>query len=498
MNSFNPLKNIYLFGNFIFYFGLVGIILISIFSIDNVGGDASIYFSYSKHFWSIPYSLRENGMPEYGATGPLWVIYLSLFGSNYKLLKLFNVILIIISFFLLKKTDKNFIFLPLLILITPTFPFMNALVYEVSILFFLFTLLWRQINLDYPSLKIVAFILGLMITVRPESILLIILLYDNKIKWNEYITLILIIFFPYLIYLVYMYIMTGNALPSSILERIMRHVGGDNGSERIFSGFYNEIKIAAKKLLTNLDKNINYFGASAFALFLGIKKPFFLRISIIIFLFTLIFTFSDSPRWRYFLLLDILTAIVICQILINFLINCSQKIEFNIRFLCVITAIGIMFYSPFFLKSKLFFFDQSLGENKKSTFIIRFAPDLDLALNSIGALSQDRILIYEFGSQYSSSREFISVDGIISNFPIKFDSIKDFENSAKIAKYYVSSHGCGRKKFKNSFIEKICIEEKKPNTLQNLIIDTGNIKLKRIYTNPHKTTSWNAIYLIES
>ena len=38
----------------------------------------------------------------------------------------------------------------------------------------------------------------------------------------------------------------------------------------------------------------------------------------------------------------------------------------------------------------------------------------------------------------------------------------------------------------------------KPNMSQNLIIDTGNIKLKRIYTNPHKTTSWNSIYLIES
>ena len=143
----------------------------------------------------------------------------------------------------------------------------------------------------------------------------------------------------------------------------------------------------------------------------------------------------------------------------------------------------------------------NVGENAKSTFAIRLAADLEEELDRKNVGIYDRILIYEFGSQYSSKREFISIDGIIGKFPKRFSSIRDFEvASAQNADYFVSSHGCYRSKFRDSFFSMICDFERK-NLWDQDTLETENVVLTLISKNPDfdpytVKTTWNGIYKI--
>ena len=128
-----------------FSLAIIGIVTLA--SIDSVGGDAPIYLAYAKNFWENPFSVRPNGPPEFGATGPLWVIWLSLFGNNFVLLKLFNFLVICLSFFWGIRYLNFYLFIPLLILYLGSFIFMNALIYEAPLFLLLLTCIFINITI---------------------------------------------------------------------------------------------------------------------------------------------------------------------------------------------------------------------------------------------------------------------------------------------------------------------------------------------------------------
>lgn len=482
---------------FAFLIGVAGIGIISFISLNSVGGDASIYFSYAANFWTLPFSLREGGVPMHGATGPLWVVYLSLFGSAFALLQLANLVLIILGFLILAKSDKSFLFLPILLFISSTFAYMNALIYEVSLLFVLFCVLYVTLEKHPERIKSNALLIGLLVAIRPESIILSVLLWRKDLALKDYFFSMAFVLLPFIIYLGYIGFVTGDWFPSSILERLTRHGAGE-ARER--SGLENEILIFLKAFLQNAGKNIIYLAAVPFALLCGTRRPIFYRMAAALSLYFLIFTFSESPRWRYYLIPDILVAFTLSVCLYRLISRKTfKRSDYLLTLLSAALTLVAVFVSPAYERAAGYFQKNYLGETRTSSFEIRFAPDLDKALDEIGAETDARVLIYEFGAQFSSNREFVSLDGIIGNFPRHFDSYRAFDVAAQSNDYYVSSHGCGRVKFKGTFHKKICeFERSKEKIKVGDVVRTDLSEFEVLFVNPAEgLRAWNAIYSIK-
>lgn len=475
-------------------FSLTVIAIVTVASIDSVGGDASIYLAYAKNFWDTPFSIRPNGPPEFGATGPLWVLWLSFFGDNFILLKLFNFLTVCLSFFLGIRYLKFFYFLPLLILFLGSFIFMNALIYEAPLFLLILTCIFINIfgssntfltNSNY----LLGLLIGFLIILRPEAIFLLPLILLNKKNGILLVNLFMMIL-PIAIYQLYMFLGTGGeVIPSSIYERIIRHGFGESSSSR---SIFN----IAESFLEHIAKPLYLLGL--FSLLMNtLRDKKWLSFLLSYLAFYIVLSLMDSPRWRYFLLLDLIAIFSISQSLYIFQISKSSFRTKVVSYAFVATLV----LSNFSLNFGRYLMSHNVGENAKSTFAIRLAPDLEEELDKKNIGIDDKILIYEFGSQYSSKREFISVDGIIGKFPKRFSSVRDFEvASAQSADYFVSSHGCYRSKFRDSFFSIICDFEKK-NLWDQDTLETENVVLTLISKNPDfdpdiVKTTWNGIYKI--
>ena len=473
----------------LFFIALLCFVAVAFVSLDTVGGDASIYFSFSKNFWQLPYSFRAGGEVVHGATSPFWVIYLAFFGENFIALKIANIFLITATFLYLARLKAQYIFLPLVLLFSERFIYMNALIYEVALLFpllCLFLILVIDKNNRY-SLIIASIALGLMIGVRPEALLVFPLLAYRAYQKRTFLLPLACIFLPISLYTCYMAVMTGEILPASIIQRLVRHgVGSD--------GFF-DWGPRLGKVIINFNDNIIYFSIAALAFFLGEKYDrIYTVLSVTIFIFLLLLVGSESARWRYFLIPDIL-----CAFCLSFAFyKLTQTKPFNssaVFFLTALLFLGTIF-GKFIEESAKFYLRE--GEGASSTFDIRFARDLDVALESLGASEDAKILIYAIETQYGSSREYISLEGIISNFPHSFSSVEDLHENVAKNDYYVSGHACGMDKFANSFHAVICtIEEEKVEP--GYVYKNEIFSLKLLHLNEETGYKmWNGIYEIKS
>ena len=470
----------------LFFLALILISLVSILTLDTVGGDASIYFSFSKNFWQLPYSFREGGEVLHGATSPFWVVYLALFNENFVALKVVNIALLVVSFLFLIRTKVQYILVPILLLFSERFIYMNALVYEVALLFpFLCIFLVATLDKsDDYSILVPSVCLGLMIGIRPEAIMLSPLLMFRAYEQKTFALPFLFVLGPISLYSIYMYIMTGDALPASIVQRLIRHGVGSDG---LF-----EWVPRIGKIIINFNDNLVFFIISFLTFFLGFKyKKIYAVLALTLTLFLFFLVVSESARWRYFLITDILCAFSISFVIFKSL----QKTSFNPSILIVGSFLFFAGIFGKFIEETAKFFTRE-GEGASSTFKIRFAEDLDQALESLKAKKSARVLIYTIETQYGSKREYISLEGIISNFPISFNSIQDFHDHVAELDYYVSGHACGMDKFAGSFHEDICKAED-----GNIAIgytyknDSFSLELVHINDDPGYKM-WNGVYKI--
>lgn len=463
---------------------------LTFYTLSSVGGDAAIYFTFAKNFWSLPFSVRPDGNAVFGATGPLWVLWLSIFGDNFAFLKFANVLLVVLVTAWSARRIPFLILVPLVFLLPKTFVFMMLLGYEAPLFYLLFLILYCHIFQDIDDRKpehfwVVGLSLGLLILVRPEAIFLTTLLLADLERRRFFINFALTVL-PLLFYLMYMTIQTGDFVASSIYERVLRHgVGEDVGS----AGVASRLRVFLEGI-----RNPFYLLGIWTMIFhaRGDNKWYLLLVPAVIFFAVL--CLMDSPRWRYFLLLDMLCVLSISKILYDCFDFSALKVSATFVF-------SIYVISNFCLNSAYFLLTDHLGENKASTFEKRFAPDLERAFDSLDIAADESVLIYEFGSQYSSTREFVSIDGIVGAFPKKFFSVAEFEKAAlDAAAFYVSSMGCNRPKFEGSFVSSVCESEATAGVTATSIV-TPTVTLKRVYQNPDfisgaDLTSWNAVYSI--
>ena len=314
-----------------FFLALILISLVSILTLNTVGGDASIYFSFAKNFWKLPYSFREGGEVLHGATSPFWVVYLALFNENFIALKIVNIMLIVASFLFLIRTKIQYIFVPILLLFSERFIYMNALVYEVALLLpflciFLVAVLDKS---DDYSIWIPSICLGLMIGIRPEAFMLSPLLMFRAYQKRTFALPIFCVITPMLLYTFYMFIMTEDALPASIVQRLIRHGVGSDG---LF-----ELVPRIGKIVINFNDNLVFFIIAFITFFLGLRyKKIYIVAAITLVLFLFLLVISESARWRYFLITDILCAFCMSFAISKF----YQKNFFNPSF----TIIGSLLF----------------------------------------------------------------------------------------------------------------------------------------------------------
>ena len=142
-----------------------------------------------------------------------------------------NIALLVVSFLFLVRTKIQYILIPILLLFSERFIYMNALVYEVALLFpFLCIFLVAIIDKsDDYSIWVPSICLGLMIGIRPEAIMLSPLLMYRAYEKKTFALPLLLVISPISIYSLYMFIMTGDALPASIVQRLIRHGVGSDG-----------------------------------------------------------------------------------------------------------------------------------------------------------------------------------------------------------------------------------------------------------------------------
>jgi len=199
----------------------------------SLSGDAAIYFTFVKRFFSLPFSFQPD-MVTFGATSPLHVFVHApvyrWFGDAawLRVSKGLNLLLIPLGLVFLNLAVRGTLITLLLgclvIARTPQVMISASQLFETPLAFLGISVLYFAVKTG--RLKTAAFIAGLLYLIRPE-LLLVSVLVDIGIAWHlrrssEYRAFkrtVLLSFAPAVAYHLYMLLMTGAWLPSSVYAR---------------------------------------------------------------------------------------------------------------------------------------------------------------------------------------------------------------------------------------------------------------------------------------
>lgn len=457
---------------------------------DFFSGDSSIYFTYFKNFFTLPFSYQPNHV-NFGSTSPMHTLIFSciyaLSGDNWIfVVKFFNFLFIELSFLILISFFKNKIILFFVLntlFLMPPLMFFAGQVYETGIIFLSLALLILFLKKnEYTKLIILS---GSLYLVRPEMALFTIYIYLYVIFKKRDKNILLLMFLslmPNILYHVYVAIMSYEFIPTSVYGRYITAIENQKTYlERLFFS------------LSFIRSNILYI--------------------ILIFVYIVAIVYALLRKQNYILL--ILIGLVFALYLINppgYLILRYLSIALPLMFyICIFLIDKLMVLRRFYLLSFTVFvffcmgFVKWIDRAEQKTYLNDLTlndillKDLSLKLNPI-LQKNDKILIYEIQGQYYIDAYCISLDSIVGsdflNVNIKKQSFLDFLNANHDVKYIVTMNSFDyRRIYKDMFLSKLYLHDLNSNMGES--IKFHNYLFTKILTNPKFLQAPRTEYIIE-
>lgn len=474
-------------------FIMVSILLFPVFYIFRAAicGDAAIYFTFIKNFFSLPFSFQPETV-SFGATSPLYVVIhasiYSIFQDSWLSAgKFINYQMIAIGIVFLNKANYNNIvsLLILALLGLTAYPLLiaSSRFYESGLVFLMISLVYYFLKQRYHKTTIL--LAGLLYLVRPELVLITIavdiyILITSK-RPLRCLTYIVLSSLPALLYHAYMLHNTGQLIPSSVLARNLRAIEDPMPwSQRI---------IACISTLIGPMGLTYIFGSISLAI-LFLRKPSRYLEELILFIPVPLLYFIMPPNPGYFAryLLPIMPIVIVCasrlvtwiwfSILPAFIIrtypsaiNIQKTLDRTLVFaLTSLTIMIILIYGLFHPNR----FDID-------TFLLK-----DLAYQINPYLHQeDKIVIYEIQSQYYITGFCISLDCIVGHHMLPVykgdESVADYLNRENI-RYVVTMNSFNyRRAFKDTLLVDLYTHDLNSQIGDTTILD--GIKFHKIITN---------------
>ncbi len=428
------LHNIFLNRRMILRYVLVVIITIHVLIVYTmstqgyISGDSGIYYTFCRNFFKLPFSYTE-GNVSYGASSPLYCIIISfiyhLFPDNWFFaIRFFSFVMLVLTAYVITKSidGDSVIYLWTLAtaLLCHWYLVFNGQGFEVSLITLMISLILyflyhkRYDTVLYPS--------GILYLVRYELALVtfiidIIILINSKNR-KRTIAKGMLSFVPILIYTFYMYLMTGELIPSSITGRGYTALEDDSP---LFEKWYICLLQAAIEYRFVFCVILTLFVVIVIFEVRGRKKTDKLKINVADTVFSLsillavLLPFVIIPTTAYFLRYTVgIVAFVLLAVafLVKRLITLSGFSSIRAA-LFIVGMAAIVFESYRFGQNNSIPFSQD-------KFDICYGKELNDALNEKN-IQEGNILMYEIQQQYYLENfHCISLDAIVGSEALQF------------------------------------------------------------------------------
>lgn len=436
----------------------------------SISGDASIYFTFIKNFFSLPFSFHPSAV-SFGATSPLHVvmhapIHRILREEWFPASQVLNFMLILVGIVFLKRAIQGS-YSTLLLLSTFTLTAKPLLVatcqlYESSLVFLSLSVVYYL--LKKSRLWQAVLIAGSLYLVRPE-LLLVTLAVDAYALFTSHRRILLAgvalsSFCPVLLYHAYVFFHTGQLLPSSVVARGLRALEDT-------APWLNRARSAMSHLAG--PPGYSYLLGTVSLCALGMRKLRSHTVEILLFL-PLPLLFLAVPPHDYMprYLLPILpiaaatTTLAAESLWRSILVVLSRLFRrpegvtepWRRRSLAVFAVLSALAVYGRYLAA---------AENgRRYDYDTLLLKDLSSHLNRI-ATSQDKVILYEIQAQYYLSAYCISLDCIVGNSMLEVyrgnETLPDFIRREKV-KYIVTMNSFNyRRAFNNTLLEDLYVHD---------------------------------------
>ena len=459
-----------------------------------IEGDPTIYLSFAKNFFNMPFSFGSTSNISFGATSPAYLFFLSifyLFGLDLFLIlhKIFNCALLIFAVFIcikntsyiLASSKSNNISIGFIcvvaILLNINIVDNSARHYESAFVLF-FTAILMHFFLQgrlYATTALASF----SYLVRPEIVsiqilfVLFLLYSQNKLFTIKAIPVFLISLSPLILYHFYMYENTGAIIPSSIISRAIRSSDSSylssiiyllRTNSQIFVFFAFCSLLGARYILNNNLKIFSgSFGRGQFA--------FYSSLSI-----GLILLASKSFSTRYF-------EFVVAPIVPFLAVLVCSYVNEKIRQKFYVACLAMLFlFITFKVIRPDYRNDSYLSNRLDKNFAEKFNHFAD---------SSEKIALYEVELQYYINATVVSLDARVGNQMIPFFTGKEDLLSAmqrhSIKYLGVDEHVSPRIR-RDEFYQFLLAEDSKLAVGSE--VSYKNIRIKKIIGNDNLDIDW--------
>lgn len=387
-----------------------------------LSGDSSIYFTFLKNFFHLPYSYAD-GVVSYGATSllyvPIYSLIYHLFGTYWLLgLKLFSAGLLAGAVWLLNRAaGGNACTLPVglaVILRCDDIVVYTVQCYETGLVFF--SLAGLLYLLSVGRRRAAIFVSGLLYLVRPElaAVSVVVDLYllaREKESRKLVFRWILLSFIPAAVIVSYMAVATGSLLPSSVTGRAITAL-------ETSLPWVQRLHAATDIILRTWGKFI-WFTAFSCALFIVCRKRLPMTVLLLLLGILLPHLAVPTPRYalRYLSPLAVFFVLAVCYLLAEAMRALSPGLQswpwlrYSIPFI----------FSLILLLSSVRYFHGALIPSYGTSERLDILMGRDLAEVMAGAADPSRpALAYEIQAQYYVKNRLYSLDAIVG------DELTDF------------------------------------------------------------------------
>lgn len=478
---------------FLGYVACASILLSPIYFIfwHSISGDASIYFTFIKNFFALPFSFQP-GTISFGATSPLHVllhafIFLAVGADHWLFVsKILNYLFIPIGLTLLihavpfRNRLRGLLFMSAITSLNPLLFIASAQLYETSLAFASVALVYWLIKTRRHSWALLA--AGSLYLVRPELLLvtLVIDLYVlAKLPCESRINAVLLILASFLlvvVYHLYLLIATGGFLPSSIYARALTSLENAHPwSERLLTSISTLCGSGGLPVL------IGALGIMALFLTYGWQTC---KVEMLFLIpFATLYTLAPPGGHlaRYLLPVAPILAVLPAQLLAMLTMHIKQRAPYISTlflssvmsfFSLVILGTVIMHYYPYRLTPRYDY----------NTLLLR---NLAYHLNPI-TRSSDKILLYEIQGQYYLKAFCVSLDGVVGEQIMDVlkgqETFSDFIIKNRVRFICTMNSFNYRRIYRGTLLQHLYSHD-----LESHVGDTveiNGIKLKKILTNP--------------
>ena len=483
---------------------------------NRIGGDPAIYFNFSKHFFSKPFSYFDGGQVLWGATGPLTVVVYAFSFGNWQVLNLIVCVLLGLTVSLLGRLGRIRILQSTLALICfPALTFSSLNKFESLVWFPL--LIFYMLSAHRSWLR--CFLAGLLPLVRPE--LLVISLHEAFLTSHRKKPVIVV---PLIVFWSYMFASTGTAIPTSIGERIFRYLPGGATRQDNLEGLQPDVESSLSSLATSpsifrgldLWNNLSIRALTALhlvALAVVIWRKFgsksvtwFSRFLPLMALYAL----AHASRTAYLAVPEGLT-LAFCvkhcgtptwprlprledsKVRRSMLQSAALLVLVSVG---VAVGLGMAIFNRWYPQDNgrpAVPFDVQLSRESKLMPYER-TMGYDLAETLANLIPEgEKVLIYEIGMQAASPREMISLDGSVARDfrPLTSAAISD---RIREAEWFVSTRGCGREAFRGTLIGAICERKGEWRVGDTVEDSTNSLRVVAVNESFDESALWDTLW----